>query len=126
MEKLPEPKDGAIFYEDEKLYICLANYPITKGHTIVVWKKDIKDLHFLSREDYEYLMEKVDEARNALIKTLNIEKAYLIYADELNHVHWHLVPRYDEKGFNMLTHKPKECSDFSLAKEVKNNLKIKW
>ena len=28
---LPTPKEGAVFYEDKKLYSCLANFPITKG-----------------------------------------------------------------------------------------------
>ena len=28
MPNLPKPKKGAIFYEDSKLYACLANNPI--------------------------------------------------------------------------------------------------
>ena len=34
--KLPNPIKKAIIYEDKKLYVCLANYPLVKGHTIVV------------------------------------------------------------------------------------------
>jgi len=82
----------------------LASFPVTKGHTIVVWKDNVKDLHLLSKKDYEYLMEKVDEVRNALIKTLKVKKVYLIYMDEAKHVHWHLIPRYNVKGYNVLKH----------------------
>jgi len=112
-----------MFYEDKKLYICLANYPISRGHTIIVWKKAITDLHLLSEKDYDYLMDKVDQARNALLKTSNINKVYLVYMDEVKHVHWHLIPRYNEQGFDVLTHKPKKLKDFSLAGKIKGNFK---
>ena len=84
---LPNPYPEAIIYEDKHLYICLANYPIVKGHTVVVWKKDKSDLHLLSKKEYAYLMNKVDEARTALLKTLKINKVYLVYMDEIKHVH---------------------------------------
>lgn len=120
--QLPTPKPKAIIYEDKKLYITLASYPITKGHTVVVWKAKVTDLHLLSKKDYEYLMNKVDSTRNALLKVLKLKKVYLIYADEVNQVHWHLVPRFNEKGFNILTHKPSTLKDFSLAEKIKRYL----
>lgn len=123
--KLPKPKSGSIIYSDEKLYACLATHPISKGHTIVVWKKNISDLHLLSDRDYGFLMDTVDAVRNALLKTLKIKKVYLIYMDEIKHVHWHLVPRYNEKGYDVLMHKPKLLKDISLAKKIKINLKFK-
>lgn len=122
MSDLPEPHHEAIIYEDEKIYVCLANYPKVKGHTVVVWKQDVKDLHLLSAEDYDYLMERVDEVRNAILKTLNLEKVYLIYMDETGHVHWHLVPRHNIKGYDVLEHDPGKLEDFSLAGEIKENL----
>lgn len=118
MSKLPTPPQEAIIYEDDKLYICLASYPITKGHTIVVWKNKVEDLHLLKQKDYEYLMDMVDITRNSLLKILGIEKVYLMYIDEAKQVHWHLIPRYDERGFNMLIHEPKENRDFSLAPQL--------
>jgi len=122
--KLPKPKSNAIVYEDEKLYVCLASYPITNGHIVVVWKKEVADLHLLTDRDYDYLMDTVAAARNALLKTFKIKKVYLIYMDEVKHVHWHLVPRYNEKGTDVFTHKPKRITDFSLAKRIQKNLKF--
>ena len=120
--KLPKPFDDAIIYSDNKLYACLANYPIAKGHTVIVWKKSVSDLHLLSKKDYEYLMLKVDEVRNALLKSLKIKKVYLIYMDEANQVHWHLIPRYNEKGFDVLNHKPSKLKDFTLVEKIKQKL----
>lgn len=120
--KLPKVSKKAIIYEDKKLYACLATYPITKGHVVIVWKKTVRDLHLLSRKDYEFLMDKVDEIRNALLRTLNLKKVYLVYMDEINQVHWHLIPRYNQQGYNIFKHKPSKNEDFSLAKKIGSNL----
>ena len=121
MTNLPQPIEGAIIYEDEQLYVCLANYPIAAGHTVVVWKDKITDLYLLKKEDYEHLMDVVDQARNALIAALKIEKVYLMYMDEVKHVHWHLIPRFNETGFNVLAHEPSVLKDVSLVAEIKSN-----
>jgi len=123
MNTLPNPIEGSIIYEDNHLYVCLANFPITNGHCVVVWKEDVTDIHLLKRVEYEHLMDAVDQARNAILSTLGLEKVYLLYMDEIDHVHWHLVPRYDEEGFNILTHNPKPLSDVSLASYIKKQWK---
>lgn len=106
------PKDSIIF-EDNKVVVALAFQPITKGHCIVIWKDGVQDLNKLNTEDYEYLMDVIDVARDMLRDFYKVEKVYLMYLDETNWVHWHLVPRYDEKGFNILNHKPKIINEFS-------------
>lgn len=116
----PDPK--AIFYEDDNVYACLANFPISKGHSVVVWKKPVTDLHLLSKEEYEYLMDRVDQVRNALMKALKVDKVYLMYMDEVKHVHWHLVPRYNLMGFNLLKHNPGKVISFTLAERLKSLL----
>lgn len=123
MAKLPIPPKKAIIYQDKLLYVCLASFPITKGHCIVVWKKPAKDISLLSCDEYEYLMDAVDITRDALLKTLGIKKIYLLYIDEVQQVHWHLVPRYNEKGLDVLSHKPKRLKDFSLAESIKKRFR---
>jgi len=125
MGKLPRPPKGSIIYNDQHLYVCLAKNPITEGHIVIVWKKEFSDLSLLPDRDYDYLMDTVFAVRNALLKTLKIKKVYLIYMDEANHVHWHLVPRYKEQGFDLFQNKPKILKDFSLAKKIKKNLVFK-
>lgn len=122
MGNLPEPFDDAIFYEDSDLYACLANFPKARGHSVVVWKEDVEDLHLLSKEDYEHLMEEVEEVRDAILEVLGVEKVYLVYMDETEHVHWHLIPRYNEKGYDVLEHEPGELEDFELAEEIEDQL----
>lgn len=121
MEKLPIPPAEAIIYEDEKLYVCLASFPITTGHTVVVWKNNVEDIHALSRKEYEYLMDIVDVTRNMLMEKFSVEKVYLMYMDEVKQVHWHLIPRYEESGVNVLQHSPVENKDFSRVIDLKTD-----
>ncbi|MDO8552525.1 MAG: HIT family protein [bacterium] len=118
---LPEPSQESIIYEDQWLYVCLALYPLTNGHTVIVWKQQAPDLRVLSDAEYDYLMEVMDVARDTLLNVLALEKVYLIYMDEAKQVHWHLVPRYDEQGFNVFAHEPKKTSDFSLTPALRES-----
>ncbi len=122
MDELMTPPPEAIFYEDDRVYACLASFPDTVGHSVVVWKERKLDLHELVREEYEHLMDVVDMIRNAQLATLGVEKVYLVYMDETMHVHWHLVPRYKEMGATLLMKDPKETHDFKLAFELKAHI----
>lgn len=122
MGKLPTPPPEAIIYEDDRLYVCLASYPLTRGHSVVAWKKPIKDLNLLSNKEYGELMRVVDKARAVLMKTLNLHKVYLLYMDEVEHVHWHLIPRYKQTGYTVLNHQAEKLEDFHLAARLKR----KW
>lgn len=119
----PVPPKDSIIYEDKNVYACLALEPIADGHTVVVWKRDVKDIHDLSCDEYEHLMSVVDLVRDTMLEVLKIEKVYLVYMDEVKHVHWHLVPRRDEKGFNVFSHKPKKVSNFPLAASLRDSVK---
>jgi len=44
--------------------------------------------------------------------------------DESKHVHWHLVPRYNKTGLNILKEKPKMLKETSLAKKLRKNIKL--
>jgi diadenosine tetraphosphate (Ap4A) HIT family hydrolase len=122
--KLPKPFKNAIIFKNDKLYACLANNPIVPGHVVVVWNKEVEDLNSLKRKDYNYLMSMVNDVRRAMIKTLKVKKVYLVYMDEANHVHWHLVPRYNKFGLDNLSGKPGKIKDFKLDDKIKENLTI--
>jgi diadenosine tetraphosphate (Ap4A) HIT family hydrolase len=118
-EKLPEPKEEEIIFNDDTLYVCLARFPITKGHTVVVLKKEYLDLHSVEKDVYTHFMVSVDITRNALLTHYHLEKAYLIYMDEIQSVHMHIVPRYEEQGFNVFNHIPSENTDTSDVEVLK-------
>ncbi|MEI7620208.1 MAG: HIT family protein [Candidatus Falkowbacteria bacterium] len=120
----PKPFKSAIIYQDKKLYACLANNPLAEGHVVVVWNEPVKDLNLLKRKDFEYLMDRVSDIRKAMMKTLKVKKVYLLYMDEVNHVHWHLVPRYDKMGIEALSGDVGKIKDFTLDDRIRKKLII--
>lgn len=125
MSDLPIAPKDSIYFENDKLYVALAMHPLANGHSVVVWRDKISDLSELSKDDYEYLMDFVDVARNTLIDFYGVEKVYLLYMDEVEHVHWHLVPRFNEEGINALNHAPGEMKEFKDTKDLEKLFKQK-
>jgi diadenosine tetraphosphate (Ap4A) HIT family hydrolase len=127
MGKFPEPKEGTVFYDDGRVYACLAFEPKVEGHTIVAWKEEVEDLSRLSPEDYQHLMNVVNRVRNALLKTFETTKVYLAYLDEACHVHWHLLPWIEggKKGFDLMAQPSEELTDLSKVSLLRSLLSIK-
>lgn len=125
MSILPKPDKKSIIFEDDNVYVCLAKYPVASGHTVVVSKKYFPDLSKMPDIYYDYLMDMVFAVRNSLMKTLKVKKVYLVYMDEAKDVHWHLIPRYKDKGFDVFKNPKGVLKDFSLAKKIKENLIFK-
>ena len=121
MEEFPEPMEGSVFYEDDKIYACLAFHPIMEGHTIVVWRKKVRDLTRLNREDCSRLMEVVCKIREALMVVYEVSKVYVAYLDEIQHVHVHLFPRREdgEKGFGVMAQPHGELTDLSIVPRLR-------
>lgn len=116
------PPPLSVFYETELVYVALASYPISKGHTVVVWKKKVADLGQMSPEDYTYLMLTVDKIRTVLMHVFKVKKVYLMYMDEVKHVHWHLIPRYSIFGLTILKAQQKQLKSFSLVPQLQKAL----
>ncbi len=127
MCEFPEPKEGTVFYDDGKVYACLAFEPKVEGHTIVAWKNKVEDLSHLPIEDYQHLMNIVNMARNALLKAYKTTKVYLAYLDESRHVHWHLLPRIEgaKKGFDLMAQPSGELTDLSKVSLLSSLLSTK-
>ena len=97
----PDPADGTIFYEGWWAYACLAFEPLTVGHTIVAWKKPVKDLENLPMIKRLYLWWMVSRARTALFKHFSPANILVVYHNEggggrkyERHVHVNLIPRH--------------------------------
>lgn len=119
MPSFPKPHPDSVIHEDKKLYVCLAAQPFARGHVLVIWKKNVSDLHSLDRKDYDHLMRVVDAVRNGMLKVFRTKKVYLFYMDEYRHVHWHLIPRFRATGFKIVMGLKEVRVDFSLARQLR-------
>ena len=109
--------------EDNNYLAFLDINPNTKGHTLVIPKKEINKLFDLDKQEYATLMDFSYRVAKALEKTVSCKRIGMsVIGLEVPHVHVHLIPinimndmRFEEKGH--LTND--EFVD--LAKEISRN-----
>ena len=82
-------------YEDDKTFAFLDIHPETKGHTLVIPKKEIDKIYDLPEEDYQALMDTVKKLSTHMEKTLNTRTLWKVIGTDVPHAHVHLLP-YDE------------------------------
>ena len=82
-------------YEDDKTFAFLDIHPETKGHTLVIPKKEIDKIYELPEEDYQALMDTVKKLSTHMEKTLNTRTLWKVIGTDIPHAHVHLLP-YDE------------------------------
>ena len=98
--KIPSSK----IYESDTVYAFLDLNPVHKGHTLVIPKKHAKDLLRLPPElgcDLVLAMQKVGRA---VMEATGADGFNVIQnngraaGQEVEHVHWHIIPRFDGDG----------------------------
>ncbi len=111
--------------EDENFYAFLDIFPLTKGHTLVIPKKEVDYIFDLEDDVYNGLMafsKKVAKAIEAAIPCLRIGVAVL--GLEVPHAHVHLVPLQSEGDLNFKN--PKLQLTEEEFKEVLSAIKAKF
>lgn len=86
-------------YEDEKTFAFLDIHPETKGHTLVVPKKEVDKIYELPDEDYAALMDTVKKLSVHMEKCLGARTLWKVVGTDVPHAHVHLEP-YDPTWFH--------------------------
>lgn len=111
--------------EDENYYAFLDINPMSKGHTLVVPKKEVDYIFDLPDENYEGLMKfskKVAAAIEAVIPCNRI--GLMVFGLEVPHAHVHLIPINDTNDMSITKPKlklPKEEFE-EIAKQVSSKM----
>lgn len=83
--------------EDEKFLAFLDISPVTKGHTLVITKKEVDYLFDLDDELYSGLHLFAKKVAKGLKKATNCKKVgVLVLGLEIPHAHIHLIPMQSE------------------------------
>ncbi|MDA3931620.1 MAG: HIT family protein [Tenericutes bacterium] len=127
--------DGEIpsykIYEDENVIAFLDISQLTKGHTLVVPKKHVKNVYEMNEDLASKVFQSVPKIANALKKAFNPIGLNVINNNEkphqsVDHFHIHLVPRYENDEFKMefINHQDQyEDDDYEkVLNKIKNNL----
>lgn len=119
-------------YEDSKVLVFLDISPATPkgGHTLVLPKKHYELISDIPNEELSALLKIIKKMSKALLKYgqgLNIIQNNKRAAGQfVPHVHFHLIPRFDNDGVlieKWSTHKYKDGEMDQVAKRIKSLLK---
>lgn len=82
-------------YEDDKTLAFLDINPETKGHTLVVPKKEVDKIYDLEDEDFDALMHTVKKLSHHLEAKLGKRIVWKVVGTDVPHAHVHLMPLDD-------------------------------
>jgi histidine triad (HIT) family protein len=85
-------------YEDDRVLAFLDIHPISRGHTLVIPKKQVEFVWDLESEDYQALMSAVQKLGGHLRDVLGVPFVGVkIIGTDVPHAHVHLVPFTDDE-----------------------------
>ena len=94
--------------EDENYYAFLDIFPLVKGHTLVIPKKEVDYLFDLDDAEYLGLQMFAKKVASALKEAIPCRKiAVTVLGLEVPHAHIHLIPMNSEKDVNFANPKLK-------------------
>lgn len=91
------PLPAQCLFEDERLYVILADEPGFPGFCRVIWKAHVKEMSALAPQDATYLMQWVLRTERTLIDVMQPDKINLAsLGNVVPHLHWHVIPRFND------------------------------
>ena len=116
-------------YEDKHCFAFLNIKPVNVGHILIIPKKHFETIDEMNQEDFCNLNEEILRLSKGILKIadgLNVmQNNRLAAGQEISHVHFHLIPRYEKDGykFNWLREEGvTEGENKEFLKKLKNLL----
>jgi len=104
--------DGSIpsykVFENEECYAFLDIFPANRGHTLVIPKRHVKDIHEADAQTYASVAATAKEVADLLNRQLGSDGTTVFQMNReagwqtVFHLHMHVIPRWDNDGL----HKP--------------------
>lgn len=88
-------------YEDDEIMVFLDLYPASKGHTLYIPKEHVSTLYEMS-ENQMYFLKKLPMIAKKLKDSVNATGLNILQSNGkdagqvIEHIHFHLIPRYPE------------------------------
>ncbi|WP_414837957.1 HIT family protein [Candidatus Nanosalina sp. VS9-1] len=113
-------------YEDENVVAFLDANPVSKGHTLVVPKTHVDNIHDAS--EMQYMWDALVEVSNALEKACDPEGINIAQnngeaaGQEVFHLHFHVTPIYEGDELEIEYDRSELEDGESIAAAVKDNI----
>ncbi len=116
-------------YEDDHVLAFLDVAPLSRGHTLVIPKQVASSLHELTEESGAALGSALVKVSNAIVKATGatdyniLQNNGKIAGQAVFHVHFHIIPKYDEgDGLGLIWNSSTVSDGEILAKEIQQAL----
>lgn len=116
-------------YEDDQIVAFLDLFPVKKGHTLVVPKKHLENFVLTDDETLLALTRVAKHISTGVMKAVNADGCVVstnngkAAGQEVFHLHWHIIPRFDEDGLNGWPHGAYEADEKEeYAAEIRKEL----
>lgn len=117
---------GNIVYEDENVVAFLDANPVSKGHTLVVPKKHVEDIH--GAEGMDYLMDALVKVSDAVEEAFDPEGINIAQnngeatGQEVFHLHFHVTPIYTGDELQIEYNRSELDKGDEIAEKISRNL----
>lgn len=116
-------------YEDDLVLAFLDNYPVSKGHTLIIPKKHFKDVFEIEEDYLKRIISVSKKIAQKMKDTFGVDGVNLYHASGISaeqsvfHFHLHVIPRRkdDNLHFNVTSKASVSAEEF---KEIAIKLKI--
>lgn len=118
-------------YEDDYVLAFLDISQITKGHTLIMPKRHVKNVYEMDEALASQVFKSVPKIANAIKKAFNPIGLNIINNNEkphqsVDHFHIHLIPRYENDQFDIAfinNQEQYQNEDYlTVLKQIKTNL----
>lgn len=112
-------------YEDEHVLAILDIAQVTPGHTLVLPKKHCNDILDADKETMSHIANVLPMLVNRIVSRCHAEGSHILSnqgalsGQTVNHLHFHIIPRYREDDAVSIKFNPSEKVDFdTLLKTI--------
>lgn len=85
-----------LLHEFETSYWILGDHQVFQGYSLLVSKHHVREMHELDPELQVTLFKELMTAGSRIAEKLKPWKMnYASYGNQVPHLHWHLIPRYE-------------------------------
>ncbi len=97
-------QNPTVIHEFESSYLVLGDHQFFEGYSVLILKKHVRELHELSEGEQAQLFKDLMSAAKAVALAFNPWKMnYSCYGNLVEHIHWHLFPRYQSDPLHLKT-----------------------
>lgn len=116
-------------YEDDSVVSFLTIAPINEGHALVVPKSHYQDFFDTPESELQKIISVGQKVSSAIKKAVNCTGINIVQnngksaGQEIMHYHLHIIPRFEEDGFEQWHGKQKAPEEIKIvAEKIKSTL----